>query len=200
MEQLSRTSKQTKKNIVESFWRLYEKKPIEKITVREICECSGYNRATFYRYFTDVYQIKDETCKVISENASKYYDKFIEGILKENNFEMKTHAFNQFYNAIWIKHERYLKILLWTNRDQQFYQNVVSLTKSHLFELLLQHGFSKNDSYTYFLAETYADYCVTTSILWLNQEPQNSLKLLQLLLGTLFEGIIPTAQKQVSEN
>ncbi len=37
----------------ESFLVLLEKKPINKITVKEVCELSELNRATFYTHFTD---------------------------------------------------------------------------------------------------------------------------------------------------
>lgn len=35
------------------------KKKIEKITVKEITNRAGYNRGTFYEYFTDVYDVLD---------------------------------------------------------------------------------------------------------------------------------------------
>ena len=48
---------QTRKNFVDAFILLNEKKPIEKITIREITTITGNNRSTFYRYFPDVYGI-----------------------------------------------------------------------------------------------------------------------------------------------
>ena len=48
---------QTKKNIIDAFWALYCEKRIEKITVRDITSKAGYNRGTFYEYFTDVYDV-----------------------------------------------------------------------------------------------------------------------------------------------
>lgn len=48
---------QTKQNIVDAFWELYCEKSIEKITVKEITNKAGYNRGTFYEYFTDVYNV-----------------------------------------------------------------------------------------------------------------------------------------------
>lgn len=50
---------QTKNNIMDTFWNLYEKKRIEKITVSEICQLANINRSTFYSYFKDVYDVLD---------------------------------------------------------------------------------------------------------------------------------------------
>ena len=48
---------QTKAEIREAFWRLYADKPIEKITVGEVCERAGYNRGTFYLHYRDLYEL-----------------------------------------------------------------------------------------------------------------------------------------------
>ncbi len=46
-----------KLEIREAFWRLYTAKPISKISVKDICALAGYNRGTFYRYYSDVYEV-----------------------------------------------------------------------------------------------------------------------------------------------
>ena len=52
----------TKKAIMDSFLRLMEKKPLEKITVRDIVDDCGINRNTFYYYFQDIYAVLEEYC------------------------------------------------------------------------------------------------------------------------------------------
>lgn len=52
-------TEQTRANLTSAFWSLYCEKPIEKITIREITDRAGYNRATFYLYFRDVYDLFD---------------------------------------------------------------------------------------------------------------------------------------------
>lgn len=51
---------QTRQNIIDAFWSLYCEKRIEKITVKEIASKAGYNRGTFYEYFTDVYNVLEQ--------------------------------------------------------------------------------------------------------------------------------------------
>lgn len=52
----------TKKAIVESFLRLVGKKPLDKITVRDIVDECGINRNTFYYHFQDIYAVLEEVC------------------------------------------------------------------------------------------------------------------------------------------
>lgn len=47
----------TRRRIVDAFWELYEKTPIEKITVKEIVSLAQCNRSTFYQYFDSVYEV-----------------------------------------------------------------------------------------------------------------------------------------------
>lgn len=65
----------TKEKLVNAFWALYEQKPYEQITVREISELAGYNRSTFYTYFKDVYdvleQTEDEMCCLLQEEVDR---------------------------------------------------------------------------------------------------------------------------------
>lgn len=49
----------TKMVIKNSFTALLEKKPLNKITVKELCESAEINRATFYRYYQDTYDLME---------------------------------------------------------------------------------------------------------------------------------------------
>ena len=47
----------TRGRFVEAFCLLYQTKPVEKITVKEIAALAGHNRVTFYQYFRDAYDV-----------------------------------------------------------------------------------------------------------------------------------------------
>ena len=68
---------ETKKNLQEAFLKLYAKKEISQITIREITDLAGYNRGTFYLYYHDVYdifqKIKEELMGYISHMANTYF-------------------------------------------------------------------------------------------------------------------------------
>lgn len=65
--------------IKNSFIKLLEQKPLNKVTVKEICELSEINRATFYKYYCDAYDLLEkleteflsELQKKVQESAQK---------------------------------------------------------------------------------------------------------------------------------
>ncbi len=62
----------TKQAFIDAFCLLSQGKPTEKITVRELSVRAGYNRCTFYQYFSDVYAvletIEDRVAAQVKEN------------------------------------------------------------------------------------------------------------------------------------
>ncbi len=44
----------------ETFIRLLKENPVNKVTVKKLCEEAGINRATFYRYYEDVYDLYEK--------------------------------------------------------------------------------------------------------------------------------------------
>ncbi|WP_342477607.1 TetR/AcrR family transcriptional regulator [Paenibacillus sp. FSL H7-0350] len=59
MNKQPQITEKTRQRFIEVFCELYSQKPIEKISVQEIANKSGYNRSTFYQYFTDIYELVD---------------------------------------------------------------------------------------------------------------------------------------------
>ncbi|NMO94239.1 TetR/AcrR family transcriptional regulator [Paenibacillus lemnae] len=57
MKKQPQITEKTRQTFVDVFCELYSQKPIEKISVQEIANKSGYNRSTFYQYFTDIYEL-----------------------------------------------------------------------------------------------------------------------------------------------
>ena len=77
----------TRKNLIDAFWKLYQTKPIERISVREITDIAGYNRGTFYLYFKDVHDVLEQIEDVYNKG---FY--FILGNKSENfwmNFDKR---------------------------------------------------------------------------------------------------------------
>lgn len=64
----------TKMMIKNSFIELLKEKPVSKITVKEICERSEINRATFYKHYYDAYdlieRLEDEFLTELKESIS----------------------------------------------------------------------------------------------------------------------------------
>lgn len=103
----------TKNIIKEVFCNLLKKNPLSRVTVTKICNNAEINRSTFYKYYTDPYdlmqQLEDETLEDLSILAESANNKSIENILylilseileKREYFhclfyKQDTHSFNE---------------------------------------------------------------------------------------------------------
>ena len=57
---MDRRTKYTKKVIKDTFLELLQEKDITKVTVIELCSKADINRATFYRYYLDVFDLLNQ--------------------------------------------------------------------------------------------------------------------------------------------
>lgn len=73
---MDRRVKYTKQVIKEAFLGLLQKKDITKISVMELCKECDINRATFYRYYVDIFdllrKLEDEFILEVRESYKKY--------------------------------------------------------------------------------------------------------------------------------
>lgn len=49
----------TRNSIKEAFMSIRAKKPLEKISVKEVCEIAYINKSTFYSHYEDIYALSD---------------------------------------------------------------------------------------------------------------------------------------------
>ena len=74
----------TKRALEESLKRMLIKKPVNKITINDITEDCGVNRATFYYHFKDIYDLVEWSCEEDSKRAADgntTYDTWEQGFL-----------------------------------------------------------------------------------------------------------------------
>lgn len=110
-------TERTRKEIREAFLKLREKKPIERITIREIAELAMINKATFYRHYEDIYQLSDE---IENELLDKCLDGCENLLIKDitQKFLDNNKLFNIVFSgsradvAINKLHDKYMKVLL----------------------------------------------------------------------------------------
>ena len=74
----------TKRALEDSLKHILLKKPVNKITINDITEDCGVNRATFYYHFQDIYALIEWSCeedsrKALSDNTT--YDTWQQGFL-----------------------------------------------------------------------------------------------------------------------
>ncbi len=129
----------TRKNLMDAFWKIYQNKPAEKISVREITDMAGYNRGTFYLYFKDVYdvleKIEDDVLTVIEQESKRYSGVFCDDI-SQNDLSEITKAAIEIFELC-----EYKPFILLSDRgDQRFEQEIKKRMHSNLEEGLSRHS------------------------------------------------------------
>ncbi len=61
--------KKTKRNIKNAFIQLRAKKPLERISVKELAELAEISKATFYLHYHDIYDLSDQLQKEVIQNV-----------------------------------------------------------------------------------------------------------------------------------
>lgn len=166
-------SSQTRIDLTEAFWKLYEKKNIQKIKVHEICSLAGYNRSSFYRYFADVYDVLEQI-----EN------KIIHRILEESDESLLSEDIGKTVTSflqIWDENSKYIKVFADKKTNSHFQtrltQEMIAFYRQHFI-------FSKDAEVNEYLME----YQVTGAIaammrFYRKEERQMSLEeLIRMLL------------------
>lgn len=128
----------TRANFINAFWKLYEKKPIEKISINELCRTAGYNRSTFYAHYENIYDLLERAINVmfvpIREKlfeAENFYEVLCSGAVEGIFFE----AFES--------KNRYIQILFKRNHHWLFGEKV----KNEIMKMLKKHYQGMEDDF-----------------------------------------------------
>lgn len=108
----------TKERITDRFMKLLETTPLDKITVTQICRRANINRATFYKYYDNPYDLLDKI-------ESEYINLFEKRIEKE-----KTDAFPRVLSPILstiAETKDLFSVLISENGDGAFRKRVFEL-------------------------------------------------------------------------
>ena len=82
MKKENRRVKMTKKLLNDSFLKFLAKKPLSRITIKEICDDADINRSTYYAHFTDPYdQLKKLEVDIMTD-MTIYVDSILTDVLK----------------------------------------------------------------------------------------------------------------------
>ena len=166
----------TKKAIVNSFIKLLNDKPWDKITVKDIVEDCGINRNTFYYHFADIRELTRFTL-----------DSQIKSVMQAAKFALENkRAVYHLYNSVSREIlENYLSVVAYGVMDSFIEMKAVGMKVSEFDKKLLK--------------EFYKGALVGMVCSWLEgdmkQDPEAAIN----RLGILLEGAVVTSLK-ISEN
>ena len=171
----------TKKVICDCFLDLLKDQPIQKITVKEICEKADINRSTFYRYYTDAYDLMEHI-------ANEMWESFRQ-LINEMGFEDPYSALEVMFQS--IKNERMQYIVLLSKNTGIEYYNTMVENSYAIFRSSFETRYpalteTQRRRVYYYLT----DGCLAVTIDWIRGGMQESPAEMAKLVGQLDDSIL----------
>ena len=138
----------TRMVIRQSFFQLLKEKPVSKITVKEICERSEINRATFYKHYKDPFDLLEK----IEEEMLVY--------LRNSLVQKKYRNIRTLYTDVLIQikanHEQY-DVIGSSHGDSSFSSRVFMASYEQAFPLIADRfsnlGQAQQNMLYYFISQ-----------------------------------------------
>jgi len=186
----------TSRSIMDAFWLLYREKPMEKITVKAICEKAGCNRSTFYEYFTDSYSvleaIEEELLEYTRHKLTEELPASLARSFPEVRLDMETLAP---VSALYTEKGEYFSVLTGERGDPSFQYKYKRAVKELLTQMLDDPA-KKFDLSAGIVAEFTASAMIGAFNCWYpHREEYPVEKYTLLLVNLLTSGILPALKK-----
>jgi len=117
---MDRRTKYTQNVIQETLIDLLSEKDLNKITVSEICEIADVNRATFYRYYLDVYDLLEKIEMRFSEELILAYE-------KEELTDYTVSKFAKALLKVFVENKKLVKVLFNQKAPTNFLDEILEL-------------------------------------------------------------------------
>ncbi|CAB1255141.1 TetR/AcrR family transcriptional regulator C-terminal domain-containing protein [Clostridium sp. MT-14] len=124
------TSK-TNQLLKDTFIELYTHKPINKISVKELCQKSSLNRGTFYNYYENIDNLLEEIEEGLLSDLVNIIKTENIIIHKQQDLDIFLETIRKIFNYI-KQHSNYFKALLGKNGDNLFTYKIKSTMKKKL--------------------------------------------------------------------
>ncbi|MBK1812195.1 TetR/AcrR family transcriptional regulator [Clostridium sp. YIM B02505] len=155
--------------LAEAFWSLYEEKSLDKITVKEITDKAGYNRATFYVHFDDI----NDALKYIEDRIFEDFDK------KFTDINVETYNQEELLkNTIELLklNEKYYRVLLSSKGDPYFAVEHKEKLKKLFYANILKNGVLNEES-SNFVVEYLVGGLISSLMYWFEEKPFSEVEL-----------------------
>lgn len=138
----NRRVKMTKRMMKEALIDLMDQKPLEKITVTEICKSADVNRSTFYAYYEDISALMLEIENEVLEHVTIYADNF-------NDYSDKRmlEVFEEFFNYV-KDNAKVFRVLVIRHDNSNFNRRMLD-TVMEKYKMSLEHNGELPAKYTY---------------------------------------------------
>lgn len=127
MEKDSQSVMITKNKIRDAFFKLYQNRQINKISIKEIMDLAGLNRGTFYVYYKDIYDLLEKTENELFEQIKEKVEFVLAVLLRGEDFKQNLPSLEFLH-----QNKDHLKVLFGKNGDSKMALRIKNLAKSIL--------------------------------------------------------------------
>lgn len=173
---------QTKQNLKDAFWSLYCEQRIEKITIKEITNKAGYNRGTFYEYFTDVYAVLED----IENSLIPKLDELPPVSIPSRSVGMPLDSFFELYK----QNNQYYSVLLGDKGDPAFASKLKNAIKPNLMNVFAEKQGVNLVELDYIMEYTLSSMIGIMSYWFKQSDPLPSEELFELLSRLMEQGVL----------
>ena len=116
----------TKNSICNAFIELRSRKPLERITVKELCELAQINKTTFYSHYVDIYDLSEQIEGDIVSTVIRNLNNFEDAIINPFEFVLKLSLEYTAQNAL-------ITTIFSGSRREQLPQKILTAIKEQVF-------------------------------------------------------------------
>lgn len=127
MKKEDRRTIYTKNSIKKTLLELLQQKPINKISVTEICKIAEINRGTFYLHYADCYQVLEELQKEFCDKLIASVEKNLAQDTEPIDRILDLHEINRTHNDLYL-------ILMRTDYPMHAFKKFINYGKSILID------------------------------------------------------------------
>lgn len=151
----------TKMLLHDSMLELMKDRPAGKVTVKELCEKAGVNRATFYAHYPDTYALLDEIQDMVTGE-----------ILHSFNTTLPNSSLREFTTEICrciLKNRRYCEVLFGKYGDESFLTDIIGIVRAQSIESLKKTGSGAQEGELERLFTFLSNGCVAVVRSWVQE-------------------------------
>ncbi|SMC26321.1 transcriptional regulator, TetR family [Clostridium acidisoli DSM 12555] len=148
----------TRANIKNTFIELLSEKEFNEITIQNILDKALINRSTFYKYYSDKYELAEQLVDEVLKNAALF-------INERFNDKKENDLFSTIYKAyVHLYDQRKTILALWKIRTNtlNLYDNIEDLLKKNFMQYLILHNNFEGSSLLDYYSTLYSSLVLTT--------------------------------------
>ncbi len=174
---LHRKKQYSRMIIRKSFLELLESKPLNKITVKDICEKANVNRTTFYSNYYDIYDL-------LSTIEGELYEKITNAIRNPNDLSNSIIVLEKICLTI-SENPDICRVLFGENGNKDFISKIMYLPYGIIEKQWKEQLKSKDSKTLGYIYEYVASGSVGVIKKWVENDFQDSPQEIALLLNNL---------------